>query len=105
MLFQQLDAGWLIFFLLFLVPDLSMFGYIAGPRIGALTYNIAHTYAAPAVVGGIAHLSDNSALVGAALIWSAHIGFDRMLGYGLKLPSGFHDTHLGPLRRPSSSSG
>ena len=29
-----------------------------------------------------------------ALIWTAHIGFDRMLGYGLKDVSGFKKTHL-----------
>ena len=30
-----------------------------------------------------------------SLIWFAHIGFDRALGYGLKFPLGFRVTHLG----------
>jgi len=29
-----------------------------------------------------------------ALVWLAHIGFDRFFGYGLKYPTGFKDTHL-----------
>jgi hypothetical protein len=32
-----------------------------------------------------------------ALIWLAHIGFDRALGYGLKYKAGFGFTHLGRI--------
>jgi hypothetical protein len=32
-----------------------------------------------------------------AMIWLAHIGFDRALGYGLKYASGFGFTHLGRI--------
>ena len=32
-----------------------------------------------------------------AAIWTAHIAMDRALGYGLKLPTGFTDTHLGRI--------
>ncbi|KKB35215.1 hypothetical protein QY97_01956 [Bacillus thermotolerans] len=28
------------------------------------------------------------------LIWSAHIGMDRAIGYGLKYSTHFKDTHL-----------
>ena len=31
------------------------------------------------------------------LIWFAHIGFDRMMGFGLKYPTRFGDTHLGRI--------
>ena len=34
-----------------------------------------------------------------ALIWAAHIGFDRALGYGLKYPTSFGETHLGRIGR------
>jgi hypothetical protein len=62
--------------------------------VGALVYNVGHTYALPLALGAIGAGLSN-ALVGAvALIWSAHIGMDRALGYGLKQPSGFYDTHL-----------
>ncbi len=92
--YALLGTSWWLFFALLLVPDVFMAGYGAGPRVGALVYNVGHTYALPLALGAIgAGLS--SAVVGAvALIWIAHIGMDRALGYGLKQPSGFHDTHL-----------
>lgn len=41
------------------------------------------------------------ALLCAATIWCAHIGFDRALGYGLKYAEGFGFTHLGRIGRKS----
>jgi hypothetical protein len=37
------------------------------------------------------------------LIWASHIAFDRLVGYGLKYPTQFGDTHLGAIgrRRPA----
>ena len=58
-----------------------------------LLYNIAHTYVAPAVLVAVTSLGEPQ--VGLALIWVAHIGFDRLLGYGLKYHDGFGHTHLG----------
>lgn len=95
MLYSQHGLGWLVFVLLLLVPDLSMAGYLAGPRWGALSYNLFHTYTAPLLLAAAGLSLRHPALAAVALIWSAHIGLDRMLGYGLKLPSGFRDTHLG----------
>ena len=37
-LFTQLDYVWWWFLLLFLTPDISMAGYIFGPKIGAVAY-------------------------------------------------------------------
>lgn len=92
--YAVLGASWWLFFTLLLVPDVFMVGYLAGPRPGALVYNVGHTYALPISIGAIG-VGVESVLVGAvALIWIAHIGMDRALGYGLKRPSGFHDTHL-----------
>jgi hypothetical protein len=98
-LYAWLDQSWLLFALLILAPDLSMFGYAAGPRAGAISYNIAHTYLIPAslIVAGVA--GGTETLLAVALIWFAHIGMDRLLGYGLKLPTGFRDTHLGRIGR------
>lgn len=98
-LYTIFGDGWLLFAVLFLVPDLAMLGYLAGPRIGALAYNLAHTYAAPALVAGAGWLLAEPLLPTLALVWAAHIGFDRMLGYGLKLPTDFRDTHLGRIGR------
>lgn len=98
-LYSTTEAGWLTFVLLVLVPDLSMLGYLAGPRVGAATYNVAHTYLLPLALGAFGHFAGRPLLVALALIWAAHIGLDRTLGYGLKLPTGFQDTHLGRIGR------
>ena len=92
-------GGWGGFAALFLVPDLSLLGYLAGPRIGAAVYNAGHSHAVPATLAAIAWLVGSPALLLGATIWVAHIGFDRMLGYGLKYASGFRDTHLGRVGR------
>ncbi|HEX5521238.1 MAG TPA: DUF4260 domain-containing protein [Longimicrobiaceae bacterium] len=97
LLYANLGRGWLLFAALLLAPDLSMIGYAAGPRVGAWAYNLVHSYAAPLLLAGAALLSGSG--VHLALIWCAHIGMDRALGYGLKLPTGFQDTHLGRIGR------
>ena len=77
-----------------LAPDLSMIGYLAGPRIGSLSYNLVHTYTSPLVLGALGAWADIRIVLLAALIWGGHIGADRLVGYGLKFESGFKDTHL-----------
>jgi len=91
--------SWLLFALLFLVPDISMLGYLANPKIGAICYNAVHTYVGPVVLGFIGLTAGIPVCVAIALIWAAHIGFDRVLGYGLKYPTAFGDTHLGTIGR------
>lgn len=93
--YASLDASWLLFALLLLAPDLSMIGYLKNPRLGARIYNAGHSYAGPAVLGAIAWAGSYEIMGAIALIWAAHIGLDRMLGFGLKYPSAFGDTHLG----------
>jgi hypothetical protein len=97
--YRSLGASWWLFAALFLAPDLAMLGYLKGPRIGAAFYNSVHTYLAPAALVAIAYLAGSPLFVVVAVIWAAHIGFDRILGYGLKLPTGFGDTHLGSKGR------
>lgn len=93
--YHELHASWLIFALLFLVPDLFMLGFLVNLRAGAALYNLVHTYTLPLLLLGIARAVHLSAVVtSAALIWTAHIAMDRMLGYGLKYPTFFKDTHL-----------
>jgi hypothetical protein len=84
----------LALFLLFLVPDVSFLGYLGGPRMGSIVYNALHTYLSPLALGIAGVLADGRVPVQVALIWVAHIGFDRALGYGLKYPTAFKDTHL-----------
>jgi hypothetical protein len=94
----QMRYSWLLFILLLFVPDISMVGYLKNAQFGAIIYNVFHVYLWPAlllILGWLLY----PALVPLALIWFAHIGLDRMLGYGLKLPSGFKDTHLGSIGR------
>lgn len=94
-------AGWVLFAALFLLPDVSMLGYLIGRRLGAALYNAGHTYLAPAALAALAWSQQLPELLGPALIWAAHIGFDRLMGYGLKYGTGFGDTHLGRRgRRP-----
>lgn len=92
--YAWLGQSWLLFAALLLVPDLAMLGYLRSVRAGTLSYNLVHTYAAPALLA-LAGLALGPWAFGLAAIWTAHIGMDRMLGYGLKLGTGFGDTHLG----------
>jgi hypothetical protein len=92
--YQHLHYSWLLFVLLFFTPDLFMLGYLINPRVGAATYNFAHTLTlalALLLASYVEHWYQATAL---ALIWIAHIAFDRLLGYGLKYPTTFKDTHL-----------
>ena len=86
--------GWLALVVLALAPDLAMVAYAAGPRTGAVAYDIAHTEALPVALGAVGLLAASELPVQLALIWLAHIGADRLLGYGLKYPTAFGDTHL-----------
>jgi hypothetical protein len=89
------DGSWLLFAALLLVPDLAMIGYLAGNRAGAALYNLAHTPALPAALVTYGLLGDSAPAVALALIWFAHIGMDRAVGYGFKYATAFKDTHLG----------
>ena len=92
--YRNLHASWLLFAVLILAPDLFMLGYLAGVRIGAACYNFVHTYLTPAALIAISFLTAKPILLPLATIWICHIGFDRMIGFGLKYPTRFNDTHL-----------
>ena len=95
LIYHRLGFSWWLYIVLFLVPDLFMLGYLAGKKIGAAVYNFGHTYLIVLPIGVAAWLTDQRLVMAASLIWIAHIGFDRLLGFGLKYPSGFKETHLG----------
>ena len=92
--FIHLGGSGLLFVLLILAPDLSAVGYTVNPRIGSMIYDVVHTYAAPALLILVALLTGSVIALQIALIWTAHIGADRLLGFGLKYPTAFKDTHL-----------
>ncbi len=93
-LYRSTGGSWGFFFLLFLWPDLSMFAYWINVRAGSALYNLVHTYAAALTLAAVAFHQHHSLALGFALIWIAHVGLDRALGYGLKYPTFFKDTHL-----------
>ena len=92
--YGQLGGNWTLFAVLLLVPDLFMIGYLWNVRIGAVIYNIGHTLAIPLTAGCVALFTRAYDVLPFVFIWSAHIAIDRTLGYGLKYPTYFRDTHL-----------
>ncbi len=88
------QLSWLFFFVLLLAPDISMLGYFINNKIGARLYNLFHTYTITIIVIFWGLLVENQTAFAIGLIWSAHIGMDRMIGYGLKYPTEFKDNHL-----------
>jgi hypothetical protein len=99
MLYASWGGSWLVFALLFFVPDLSFLAYLADARFGALVYNAAHSYMAPVALLTLGFGFASPLTLSIAMIWLAHIGIDRALGYGLKYSAGFGFTHLGRIGR------
>ena len=97
LLYAVWGGSWWVYAILFLVPDLSFAAYLAGPKVGAIIYNAAHSYLAPVALmtSGLAMASP--LVLSLAMIWLTHIGIDRALGYGLKYQAGFAFTHLGRI--------
>jgi hypothetical protein len=88
-------APWWHYALVFFLPDLAFLAYLAGPRIGAGVYNATHATIGPLLLVLFGLLTAEPLPGSLAMVWLAHIGFDRMLGYGLKYEAGFRFTHLG----------
>jgi hypothetical protein len=93
-LYQRAQGSWAWFALLFFAPDFSMLGYLANKKTGAALYNLVHTYTAPLLLLLVLWLSGRTACAWLAWIWLAHLGFDRLMAYGLKYDTAFKDTHL-----------
>jgi hypothetical protein len=102
-LYSVSGGPWWMFFVLLLVPDVTFAAYLLGPRAGAAAYNALHSLVGPIALGAAGFYFTATPLpMQIALIWLAHVGADRALGFGLKYESGFSDTHLGRIGRPSS---
>ena len=102
LLYAVWDGSWWVYALLFLAPDLSFLGYLAGPRPGAILYNAAHSYMAPMALMTTGFALSSPLVLSIAMIWLAHIGLDRALGFGLKYFAGFAFTHLGRIGKRSN---
>jgi hypothetical protein len=97
LLYGLWGGPWWLYAVLFLAPDLSFIAYLLGPKIGAWVYNTAHSEIVPIVMLTAGFGFAPPLLLSVALIWLAHIGADRALGYGLKYRAGFGFTHLGRI--------
>ena len=98
-LYATCGGSWWVFAILFLAPDLSFAAYLIDPKTGALVYNAAHSYMAPVALLTLGFALGEPLILSIAMIWLAHIGIDRALGYGLKYAAGFGFTHLGRIGR------
>lgn len=92
--FFILQFSWIMFVILLLTPDLAMLGYLKNNKVGSVWYNLFHTYSIPMLIIFFSVLVNSHIFLMISLIWVAHIGMDRMFGYGLKYPTQFQDTHL-----------
>jgi hypothetical protein len=93
-IYAHFHFSWLLFAALFLAPDLFLLGYLFNPRIGSALYNLGHTLFIPLALFCAAYTARRPLVLAIAIIWAGHIAFDRLLGYGLKYPAHFKDTHL-----------
>jgi hypothetical protein len=93
-LYWQMHFSWVLFAVLFLAPDLFMVGFVAGPKVGAAIYNFGHLVVWPVIAFAVGYGTGRSVWMAVGIIWFAHIALDRMLGFGLKYPRAFKDTHL-----------
>lgn len=93
-LYGWLGGNWWLFALLLLAPDLAMVGYLKSPALGAVIYNLFHIYLWPALLIALGLFTSTPLLIQLGLIWLAHIGMDRLMGYGLKYATEFKDTHF-----------
>ncbi len=93
-LYAHLHFSWLLFAVLFLAPDLFMVGFLANPKLGSAIYNLGHWLLLPLGLFALGYATGRPVAMAVAIIWFSHIAFDRALGYGLKYPTFFKDTHL-----------
>lgn len=92
--YSLLNASWLLFVLLWLLPDLFMLGYLKDKKTGSIVYNIVHNYMFVFIVTALGIFLQNNFIISLGVITLSHIGMDRFLGYGLKYAKGFKQTHI-----------
>jgi Domain of unknown function (DUF4260) len=103
LLYAVWGGSWWVYVILFLVPDISIAGYLSGPKFGAMIYNAMHSYMAPMTMMVTGFGTASPLVLSIAIIWLAHIGIDRAFGFGLKYSAGFGFTHLGRIGKAAGS--
>jgi hypothetical protein len=103
LLYGVWGGSWWLFAILFLAPDLSFLAYLTDAKTGGVVYNAAHSYLAPVALMTLGFAIGEPLTLSIAMIWLAHIGIDRALGYGLKYAAGFGVTHLGRIGKAAKS--
>lgn len=96
-MFSQLDYSWWLFFVLILLPDIGMLGYLVNPKIGALVYNICHHKGLALAIYFLGIYFEIDLLQLTGIIFFTHASLDRVFGYGLKFEDAFSNTHLGRI--------
>jgi hypothetical protein len=99
-IFAAQGQSWWLYPALLLAPDIFMFGYLRNTKLGSVIYNLGHSYPAAALVTAVGFMFGSDFTIALGAIWFGHIGWDRMLGYGLKYGTSFKHTHLGDLDKP-----
>ena len=97
-LFRIEGGSWILFAALILLPDIALTAYLAGPKIGAIVYNAVHTTIGPLLLSAAGYASGRALIIQIGMVWLAHVGLDRLLGFGLKYADRFASTHLGILQ-------
>ena len=101
--YRHQSFGWGLFWSTLLLPDIALLGYLANARAGAIAYNITHSELLPGALALGSLAGGDALLLALSLTWFAHIGIDRLLGYGLKFPEGFKLTHLGVIGQAANT--
>jgi hypothetical protein len=104
-LYGRSGRSWWLFLALLPLPDLGLLGLLWSQRVGAVTYDLTHTYVPAAVLGLLGVLTGSGLAMALALVWFAHIGMDRALSLGLQYPDGSGRTHLRAARRGENEGG
>ena len=92
--YQAVHGNWLLFILLLFIPDVSMVGYLKDTKLWSITYNLIHNFTLALVLVGVGLIAQNTLVTSIGIILAAHVGMDRAMGFGLKYPTAFKDTHL-----------
>ena len=93
----SIDAAWYWYLLMFIGPDISMLGYLAGNTTGTVMYNLFHFKVVGIALILAGYLLQLHLVLLAGIILFCHSSLDRMVGYGLKYFDGFNVTHLGTI--------
>ncbi len=98
--YAGMGLSWGVFAACFFLPDLSMLLYFVNARVGGAAYNLAHFFLFPLAIGAFGVVGDAAWAQQTALLWGAHIAFDRALGWGLKTEQSFCHTDMGLKELP-----